>query len=89
MQFAKEVKKNSFREWYYNQPYVKVGATRKAIIAACGINGRIFYAWLQEKTPVPEPAKVIINQVTGQRVFDIEDPKTVDEIFIQEQCNQK
>ena len=89
MRFAKEVNKNSFQDWYYHQPYIKIGAIKKAIINACGINDRIFYAWLQGRTPVPAPAQAIINQVTGQRVFDVEDPKTVEEILTQEPCNQK
>ena len=89
MRFTKEVKKNPLREFYYNQPYIRVGATKDAIIKACGINTVIFYRWIQGVTPVPGPAQAIINQITGQRVFDIEDPKTVEEILSQEACNQK
>jgi hypothetical protein len=74
-----KVKENELRDWYYNLPYKKLGEFRQNIIVSCGINMPVFYRWLSGQTPIPHTAKVVINQVAGCKIFDIEDPVTMKE----------
>jgi len=74
MQSKRNVKNNPLRQWYYDLPVRKMADSRDDIVKYCGITLSIFYRWLSGQTPIPYTAQVIINQVTGQRVFEVETP---------------
>lgn len=79
MKRSTKVKLTPFRSWYYGIPAGKLAETRNLVIKYCGINVNIFYRWLGGITPVPVPAQIIINQVAGERIFEVEEPVCIKE----------
>lgn len=79
MYYSKDVKENLLRSWYYDLPVRKVAESRDLIIKYCGIKLPVFYRWLSGQTPIPYSAQVIINQVAGMKIFDVEDPASINE----------
>jgi len=74
MKSQSEVNNKSFREWYQSLPYNKVRGVREDVQKYCGIQMATFYRWLSGKTPIPHTAQVIINQVAGKKVFEVDQP---------------
>lgn len=72
----KETARNSalLKEWYYSlsRPRDLHTTARTIICERCNISLRTFYAWISGETEVPHLAKQVINEVAGEKVFDVE-----------------
>ena len=79
MHTTQKVNSNPLRDWYYDLPVRRVASYRVAIIKHCGINLAVFYRWLSGTTPIPYTAQVILNQVTGKKLFEVEEPIRLNE----------
>lgn len=77
----KKVKFNPFRNWFYSQQANATSIIRDHIIEVCGINHLIFYRWLSGQTPVPGPAKYVINIIAGKQLYDVPKLQTIDKLM--------
>ena len=64
-------KKNALREWVYSLPYSEVNQKRDEIITRCKITPYVWLNWLAGRTPVPELAKPVVNDIANKNVFEV------------------
>ena len=79
MYFSKKVKDNPLRAWYYGLSMCKLADARRDICKYCGISLPKFYRWLSGATPIPVSAQIVINQVAGEHLYEVEEPISIKE----------
>lgn len=68
-------KRAPLNKWFYNLPHSKLKEAKLFIIKQCGINEPTWYRWMSGRTPIPVSSQIVLNQISGKRLFDI--PETV------------
>ncbi|MDR2004272.1 MAG: hypothetical protein LBQ74_14680 [Prevotella sp.] len=65
-------KENALKTFMDNVPMGRYKDIKDEIIAACYISESTWKNWLSGRTAIPELAKLEINRITGEKVFEIE-----------------
>ena len=67
----KQQKQALFKEWWAELPQGNVSKMKQKIMSGCYISYQVFYFWLNGRTEIPDIAMSVINQIVGEKIFDL------------------